>query len=116
LTSLTIRTPGLPVTSILITSPSVSRYAPRRITAGLQSSPDDTRNELPGGCAWTHDTVGGVVSATVTSCVACTGGSTPSLPVQVTVFGPTENRAGASLVTTTARPLQTSAEKAMPMR
>src|SRR5262249_12610853 len=190
LTSLMRRTPGAPVTSSLIDSPSASTKVPMRMTGAPHASNAETTNVLPvGGPVDTHETVGGTVSMTVTFCVAvdvlpdtscavhvttvvptkyfaspllvnvtvpaqssvavgvpravplqsfnrmsggtdvkaggvvstmvtvcvaCTTGSAPSSPLQVTVLGPMANWAGASLFTVTAWPLQTSVAAAKP--
>jgi hypothetical protein len=68
-----------------------------------------------GGPTAVHDTVGGVVSLTVTFCVAVPMRPLPSVPVQVTTFRPAWNADGASLVIDTAVRSQTSAPLAMPM-
>src|SRR5262245_22761253 len=90
--------------------PSFSEVGPAQLSTAA------TWKALPGGRMAVHDTAGAAVSpATVTVWVSVTIGSMPSLPLHVTTFGPTANRAGALLKMATGRAWHTSSACAVPM-
>src|SRR5436190_20230530 len=89
---------------------------PRRMIGAAHESNAVTTKELPGRLVATHDTAGATVSTTVTVCVAVAVWWFASSPIHVTTLGPIANRVGASLVTMTGPPKQTSAPIARPMR